>query len=209
MHVRRELGLASASPAGALDFGWGVQPQFPPLQYGGQSGGTYLSVQAPHSMAQSAIVAHNQLQSARSACFDCSWNKPREESVGVEDSEVPIQMFAAHRGVHGVNGATGGLPVERVHDILHRDAATNFRTFGPKSGRGARVIVDGKDVGAGLTKADFVHRHDCAACRMTKMTAPWVQQKAAGFTADSSAQMVLEQTNICEECYACQSGVHA
>jgi hypothetical protein len=157
-------------------------------------------------MAQSAIFAHNLLQSARLACFDCSWNKPREESVGIEDSEVPIQMLAAHRGVHG---ATGGLPVERVHVILHRDAATNFRTFGPKSGGGARVRVDGKDVGAGLTKADFVHRHDCAACRMTKMTAPWVRQKAAGLTADGSAQMVLEQTIICEECYACQSGVHA
>ena len=52
-------------------------------------------------------------------------------------------------------GQTGGLPVERVHDILHRDAATNFRTFGPKSGGGAKVMVDGKDVGGRLTKADF------------------------------------------------------
>ena len=70
-------------------------------------------------------------------------------------------------------------------------------------------MVDGKDVGAGLTKADFVHRHDCAACRLTKMTAPWVRQKAAGLTADGSAQMVLERTIICEECCVCQSGVHA
>ena len=70
-------------------------------------------------------------------------------------------------------------------------------------------MVDGKDVGGKLTKADFVHRHDCAACRMTKMTAPWVRQKAAGYTAGGSAQMVLERVIICEECYACQSGVHA
>ena len=55
----------------------------------------------------------------------------REESVGAEGSEVPIQMLAAHGGVHG---ATGGILIERVHDILHRDAASNFETFGPKSG---------------------------------------------------------------------------
>ena len=121
---------------------------------------------------------------------------------GVEDTEVPIRMLATH-------GASGGLPVERVHDILHRDATTNFRTFGPKAGGGAKVMVDGKDVGSKLTKADFVYRHDCAACRMTKMTAPWVRQKAAGYTADGSAQMVLERVIICEDCYACQAGVLA
>ena len=63
----------------------------------------------------------------------------RSQSIGVEDTEVPIRMLATH-------GAAGGLPVERMHDILHRDAATNFRTFGPKSGGGAKVMVDGKDV---------------------------------------------------------------
>ena len=109
-------------------------------------------------------------------------------------------MLATH-------GANGGLPVERVHDILHRDAATNFRTFGPKSGGGATVMVDGKNVGSRLTKSDFVCRHDCAACRMTKMTAPWVRQKAAGLTADgSAAQILLERVSICEDCYACHAG---
>ena len=115
-------------------------------------------------------------------------------------------MLAAHGGVHG---ATGGIPVERVHDILHHDAASNFRTFGLKSGGGAKVIVDGNDVSGKLTKADFVHKHDCSACRMTKTTAPWVRQKAAGYTADGNAQMVLERTIICEECYARQSGMCA
>ena len=158
----------------------------------------------PHSMAQSAMVAHNQLQSAPS--FDYRWNSQREESVGVEDSEIPIQMLAAHGGVHR---STCGILVDRVHDILHYDAASNFRTFGPKSGGGARVIVDGKDVGGKLTKADFVHKQDCSACRMTKTTVPWVRQKAAGYTADGNAQMVLERTIICEECYARQSGVCA
>jgi hypothetical protein len=114
-------------------------------------------------------------------------------------------MLATHGGVHG---AAGGLPVERVHDILHRDAATNFRTFGPKSGGGAKVMVDSKDVGGKLTKADFAYRHDCAACRMTKMTAPWVRQKAVGYSADGNAMMALERVIICEECYACQAGVH-
>ena len=70
-------------------------------------------------------------------------------------------------------------------------------------------MVNSKDVRAGLTKGDFVHRHDCAACCMTKMTAPWVRQRVAGLTADGSAQMVLERTIICEECYARQSGVCA
>ena len=67
------------------------------------------------------------------------------------------------------------------------------------------MMVDGKDVGSKLTHADFVHRHDCAACRMTKMTAPWVRQKAAVATADGNVgQMVLERVIICEDCYACQ-----
>ena len=201
----QQLGLTSTSPGGALDFGWSVQA---PSQYGVQGGSTYSSLHMPQSMAQynvqSAMIAPGacpQMHSAGLPYFDGGWNSRREESVGVEDSEVLIQMLATH-------GANGGLPVERVHDILHRDAATNFRTFGPKSGGGAKVMVDGKDVGSKLTKSDFVYRHDCAACRMTKMTAPWVRQKAAGYTADSSAQMVLERVIICEECYACQSGVH-
>jgi len=108
-----------------------------------------------------------------------------------------------------VHGATGGLPVGRVHDILHRDATTNFRTFGPQAGGGAKVMVDGKDVGSKLTKSDFVNKHDCSVCRMTKTTAPWVRQKAIGYTADGNAQMTLERCIICEECYACQAGVQA
>ena len=53
-------------------------------------------------------------------------------------------------------------------------------------------------------------RHDCAACRMTKMTAPWVRQKAAGLTADGNVgQLVLERVIICEDCYACQVGTLA
>ena len=65
-------------------------------------------------------------------------------------------------------------------------------------------MVDGKNVGSKLTKSDFVCRHDCAACRMTKMTAPWVRQKAAGLTADgSAAQILLERVIICEDCYVC------
>ena len=68
----RQLGLASTSHAGALNFGWSVQPQ---SQYGVQPGGTYSSVQMPHSMAQSAMVAHNQLQSTSSLCFAYSWNR--------------------------------------------------------------------------------------------------------------------------------------
>ena len=104
--------------------------------------------------------------------------------VGVEDSEVLIQMLATHR-------ANGGLPVEHVHDILHCDAAANFCTFRLKSGRGAKVMVDSKDVRSKLTKSDFVCRHDCAACCMTKMTAPWVQQKATRLTADGSAAQIL------------------
>jgi hypothetical protein len=200
----QQLGLASTSPGGALDFGWSVQA---PSQYGAQAGGTYSSLQMPQSMAQcnvqSAMIAHGaypQMHSAGLPYFDGGWNSRREESVGVEDSEVPIRMLATH-------GAAGGLPVERVHDILHRDATTNFCTFGPKSGGGAKVMVDGKDVGSKLTKSDFICRHDCAACRMTKMTAPWVRQKAAGLTADgSAAQILLERVIICEDCYACQAG---
>ena len=147
--------------------------------------------------------AHPSMHSAGLPCFDYGWNGQREESIGSEDGEVPIRMLATH-------GASGGLPVERVHDILHRDAATNFRTFGPKAGGGAKVMVDGKDVGSKLTHADFVHRHDCAACRMTKMTAPWVRQKAAVATADGNVgQLVLERVIICEDCYACQVGALA
>ena len=52
------------------------------------------------------------------------------------------------------------------------------------------------------SKSNFAIKHDCSACRMTKTTAPWVRQKAAGYTADGNAQMVLERTIICEECYA-------
>ena len=37
-------------------------------------GGTYSSVQMPNIMAQSAMVAHNRLQSASSLCFDYNWN---------------------------------------------------------------------------------------------------------------------------------------
>ena len=98
-------------------------------------------------------------------------------------------MLATHGGVHG---AAGGVPVEHMHDILHCDAATNFQTFRPKSSGGARVMVDGKDVRGKLTKADFTYRHNCAACCMTKMMLPWVQQKAVGYTADSNAMMALE-----------------
>jgi len=202
----QQFGLATGSPAGTLDFGWSVQP---PSQYGVQTGGTYSSTQMPQGMAQynvqSAMIAHGaypQMQSASLPHFDGAWNSCREESVGVEDTEVPIRMLATH-------GATGGLPVERVHDILHRDAATNFRTFGPKSGGGAKVMVDGKDVGSRLTKADFAVPHACAACRMTKMTAPWVRQKAVGYSADGNAMMALERVIICEDCYACQPGVPA
>ena len=68
-------------------------------------------------------------------------------------------------------------------------------------------MVDGKDVGAKLLKADFAVKHDCSVCRMTM--APWVRQRAAGFTADGNAQIMLERTMICDECYASQSGVHA
>ena len=99
-----------------------------------------------------------------------------------------------------------------MHDILHCDAASNFKTFGPKSGSGVRLIVDGKDVGAKLSKAGFAVKHDWSVCRMMKTTALWVRQRAAGFTADSNAQMVLERTIICEECYsmyAGQSSLHA
>ena len=209
----QQLGLASTSPGGALDFGWSVQA---PSQYGVQAGSTYSSLHMPQSMAQynvqSAMIAPGAYPQMHSAgfkpsnglpYFDGGWNSRREESVGVEDSEVPIRMLATH-------GANGGLPVERVHDILHRDAATNFRTFGPKSGGGATVMVDGKNVGSKLTKSDFVCRHDCAACRMTKMTAPWVRQKAAGLTADgSAAQILLERVSICEDCYACHAGALA
>ena len=116
--------------------------------------------------------------------FNGGWNSCREESVGVEGSEVPIRMLATHR-------ANGGLPVECVHDILHCDAVTNFCTFGPKSGGGVTVTVDGKNVGSKLTKSDFVCRHDCVVCCMTKMTALWVRQKAAGLTADGSAAQIL------------------
>ena len=69
------------------------------------------------------------------------------------------------------------------------------------------MIVDSKDVRGKLTKADFVHKHNCSACCMTKTMVLWVQQKAAGYTTDSNAQMVLKWTIICEECYAHQSGV--
>jgi len=204
----QQLGLASGATGGALDFGWSVQS---PNQYGAQAHGTYSSLQGvqhpAQSSAQSAMVAHGAHPSMHSAgmpCFDYGWNGQREESIGGnEDGEVPIRMLATH-------GASGGLPVERVHDILHRDAATNFRTFGPKAGGGAKVMVDGKDVGSKLTHADFVHRHDCAACRMTKMTAPWVRQKAAVATADGNVgQLVLERVIICEDCYACQVGTLA
>ena len=54
--------------------------------------------------------------------FDYRWNAQREESIGAEDSEVPMQMLAAHGGVHG---AAGGIPIKRVHDILRCDAASN------------------------------------------------------------------------------------
>jgi len=155
----QQFGLATGSPAGTLYFGWSVHP---PSQYGVQTGGTYSSTQMPQGMAQynvqSAMIAHGaypQMQSASLPHFDGAWNSCREESVGVEDTEVPIRMLATH-------GATGGLPVERVHDILHCDAATNFRTFGPKSGGGAKVMVDGKDVGSRLTKADFAVPPGCA-----------------------------------------------
>ena len=71
-------------------------------------------------------------------------------------------------------------------------------------------MVDGRNVGSKLTKSDFVCRHDCAACCMTKMTAPWVRQKAAGLTADgSAAQILLERVIICEDCYVCQTGALA
>ena len=93
-------------------------------------------------------------------------------------------MLAMHR-------ANGGLPVEHMHDILHHDAATNFCTFGLKSGRGATVTVNSKNVRSKLMKSDFVCRHNCAVCHMTKMTALWVQQKAARLTADSSAAQIL------------------
>ena len=35
------------------------------------------------------------------------------------------------------------------------------------------------------------------------------KMKAAGYTADGNAQMVLKQMIICKECYAHQSGVCA
>ena len=197
----QQLGLALTTHTGALNFGWSLQPQ---SQYSVQPGSTYLLVQMLHSMAQSAMVAHNQLQSVSSLCFDYSWNKQQEESVSVEDSEILIQMLVAHGGVHR---ATSGILVDQVHDILHHDAASNFWTFGPKSGGGARVIVNGKDVSGKLTKADFVHKHNYSVCHMTKAAVLWVQQKAAGYTAGSNAQMVLEWMIICEECYAHQPGM--
>ena len=131
----------------------------------------HASVQMPSTMAQSAVVAHNRLQSASSPCFDYNWNSQREESVGVEDSEIPIQTWAAHRGT--------------------------------------KVMVGGKEVGGKLTKANFAVKTDCSVCHMIKTTVPWVRQKATGYTADGNAQMVLERTIICEECYARQSGVCA
>ena len=45
---------------------------------------------------------------------------------------------------------------------------------------------------------------------MTKMTAPWVRQKAAAATADGNVgQLVLERVIICEDCYSCQVGTLA
>ena len=101
-------------------------------------------------------------------------------------------MLAAHGGVHG---ATSGILVDCVHDILHHDAVSNFRTFRPKSGGGARVIVNSKDVRGKLTKADFVHKHNCLACCMTKMAALWVRQKAAAPVEYAAAQRT-HQTKI-------------
>ena len=72
-----------------------------------------------------------------------------------------------------------------------------------------KVMVDGKEAGGKLTEADFTVKTDCSVCRMVKTTAPWVQQKATGYSADGNAQMVLERMIICEECYARQSGVCA
>ena len=72
-----------------------------------------------------------------------------------------------------------------------------------------RATVDGKDVGGKLTKADFAVKTDSSVCRMTKTTAPWVRQKAAGYTADGNTQMVLKQMIVCEECYSRQSGACA
>ena len=54
-----------------------------------------------------------------------------------------------------------------------------------------------------LTEDDFIISTNCSVCHMFKMTAPWVWQKSIGCSADSSAQMLLEHTIICEECYAC------
>ena len=113
----QQLGLASTAHTSALNFSWSVQPQ---SQYSVQPGGTYSLVQMPHSMAQSAMVAHNQLQSVS---FDYSWNSQCKESVNIEDSEILIQMLAAHGGVHRV---TSGIPIKCVHEILHCDAASNL-----------------------------------------------------------------------------------
>ena len=60
-----------------------------------------------------------------------------------------------------------------------------------------------------LTEDDFIVSTDCSVCHMFKTTAPWVWQKATGYTADGNAQMALERMIICEECYARQSGVCA
>ena len=67
---------------------------------------------------------------------------------------------------------------------------------------GTKVTVDGREVGSKLTKADFTVKTDCSVCRMVEATAPWVWQRSTGCSADGSAQMVLERTIICEECYA-------
>ena len=70
-------------------------------------------------------------------------------------------------------------------------------------------MVDGKEVGDKLTKADFAVKTDCSVCRRIKTTAPWVRQKATGYTAGGNAQMVLKRIIIREECYSRQSCVCA
>ena len=103
--------------------------------------------------------------------FDCNWNSLPEGSVSVEDSEVPVQALATH-------GGTEVVALDR-----------------PK------VMVNGKEVGSKLTKADFAVKADCSVCRMVKTAALWVRQKDSGCTADGSSQIVLERTIICKECY--------
>jgi hypothetical protein len=47
----------------------------------------------------------------------------QESQWAVPSHPMEILELCEFRGVHG---ATGGSPVDRVHDILHRDAASNF-----------------------------------------------------------------------------------